>query len=253
MIYYSKSGTGTQTLVLVHGFCENSTCFSEQVFFLSRHFTVITPDLPGFGHSPADSSSTMERMADSLYEVLVAEKIPHCIMIGHSMGGYVTLAFANKYPELLTGFGLIHSTALPDTDERKAKRDQAIRLIAETGAEKYVTNFIPPLFAPSFNNKEVINLLIREGLRTSAEGLIYALKAMRERNGHTQLLSRTRLPVFFGVGKLDSIIPEKDMLQQASTCKKSQVCYLTRSAHMGYIEESQKVNSAIEEFVRFCS
>lgn len=253
MLHYSKHGTGNNTtIVLLHGFCENSTCFSEQVFFLKEHFSVITPDLPGSGNSAPTDQTSMQSMADDVYRLLKEEKISSCVMIGHSMGGYVTLAFAKKYGEMLNGFGLLHSTANADSDERKQKRDQAIRVIEEKGSDMYVENFIPPLFAPSFKNSKVINDLITQGKKTSVKGLTQALSAMKTREESISFLQETTIPVLFCAGKYDSIIPEFDMLHQASLCRQSEIIYLDQSGHMGYIEEAKKCAEGIVSFSLSC-
>ena len=249
MIHYNKFGEGN-TVVLLHGFCENSTCFSKQVFFLQQHFQVITPDLPGFGNSEPIENTSIEKMADEVKYILEKENISSCVMLGHSMGGYVALAFAKKYVHLLTGFGLIHSTAYADSDERKLKRDQAIKVIEEKGAELYVQNFIPPLFSNSFTDNKIIDELIVEAKRSTSKGLIESLRAMKTREDCTKLLQQTALPVLFCVGKNDTIIPEKDMFYQASLCKQSQIAYLQHSAHMGYIEEAEKCAEAIIDFAK---
>ncbi len=248
MINYSKSGKGN-TIVLLHGFCENNTCFNDQVFFLQKDFCVITPDLPGFGKSEPLNHTSIELMADEVYKILVHEKIQSCVMIGHSMGGYVSLAFAEKYFALLKGIGLMHSTALADNEERKTKRDQAIRVIEEKGFELYVKNFIPPLFSASFTQKKIIDEFVESGFNTSVKGLTQALLSMKNRESKMDFLKKTDLPVLFFVGKEDSIIPESDMFFQASLCKQSEIVYLQKSAHMGYVEEAKKTNEAIKKFV----
>ena len=248
MLYYNKKGEGN-TIVLLHGFCENSTCFKQQVFFLQQYFCVITLDLPGVGNSTSTDKTSIETMADEVFQILEKEKIASCVMLGHSMGGYVTLAFAKKYPQLLKGFGLMHSTAFADSDERKIKRDQAIRVIEEKGPDFYVENFIPPLFSSSFHDQKLIDEMINEGKRTSSKGLTEAIKAMKSRPDSISFLQQTDLPVLFIVGKNDVIIPEKDIFYQASLCKRAEIIYLQKSAHMGFIEEEEKCSAAIFNFM----
>jgi len=248
MISYNKNGEGN-AIVLLHGFCENSTCFNKQVFFLQQYFCVITPDLPGVRNSEYVSNSSMERMADEVFLILKKEKITSCAMLGHSMGGYVTLAFAKKYSHFLKGIGLIHSTAFPDSDERMVKRDQAIRVIEEKGADFYVENFIPPLFSTSFQDKRCIDEMILEGKHTTSEGLIEAIKAMKSRPESISFLKQIDFPVLFIIGKNDTIIPEKDMFYQSSLCKQADVTYLQNSAHMGFIEEEKECTKAIYNFI----
>ncbi len=138
MLKYYRHGSAGQTLVMVHGYCENNTCFNEQVLFFKASCQVITVDLPGFGLSETDPEVTMDKMAAAIKEVLDHLNISRCMMMGHSMGGYVTMAFADLYPQMLAGFGLIHSVATPDNEERKEKRKQVIALIEKSGKEVYI-------------------------------------------------------------------------------------------------------------------
>ena len=130
-ISYSVQGKG-KPVVLLHGFGEDSSIWDQQVLFLKEHCLLIVPDLPGSGKSDLlklkvePDPISIDDYADCIYSLLQHEAIPFCIMLGHSMGGYITLAFAEKYPLLLEGFGLIHSTAYADSEEKKTeprKRD----------------------------------------------------------------------------------------------------------------------------------
>jgi len=216
---------------------------------LQQNFCVITPDLPGAGFSEAIDSTSMESMADEVYQVLQKENISSCVILGHSMGGYVTLAFAKKYPHLLKAFGLLHSTAYADSEERKIKRIQAIRVIEEKGEDFFVQNFIPPLFSTSFTDKKIIEEFVVEGKRTTQKGLTQALMAMRSRPDSISFLEQTTLPVLFIAGKNDMLIPAKDIFYQSSLCKQSEIIYLENSAHLGFIEEPEKFSNAINDFV----
>jgi pimeloyl-ACP methyl ester carboxylesterase len=247
MIHYSKSGEGN-AIVLLHGFCENSTCFDQQVFFLKQDFCVITPDLPGVGYSELIENTSMEKMADEVFRILEKEKITSCIMLGHSMGGYVALAFAKKFSGMLKGFGLTHSTAKADDDERKIKRDQAKKVIEEKGVDFYVEQFVPPLFSTTFNDKKIIDELIAEGKRTTTAGLTAAVMAMKTRPESISFLQQTTIPALFIIGKNDLIIPDTDMFHQASLCKQAEIIYLKNAAHMGHIEEADLCAKAISDF-----
>jgi pimeloyl-ACP methyl ester carboxylesterase len=250
MLHYTRNGVG-QTIVLIHGFCENSTCFNEQVFLLKPYFDVLTIDLPGHGKSAVLPSFTMDTLADEIKNVLDAAKVSSCIMIGHSMGGYATVAFAKKYPTLLKGFGFMHSTANADNDERKAKRDQAITVVNKKGAAIFVRNFIPPLFS-SGTAKEIIETRQVANNTITSEAITAGLTAMKNRDDSNVFMSETNLPVAFFIGKLDALIPEKDMLLQAARAKISQVVYLEHSAHMGMFEQPQKVSEGLKLFAEFC-
>jgi pimeloyl-ACP methyl ester carboxylesterase len=250
MLHYSSYGSG-QTIVLIHGFCENSTCFNEQVFLLKDHYNIICIDLPGHGQSAETSSFSMEWVAEQIKEVLETCGVQKCVMIGHSMGGYVTLAFAQKYAAYLKGYGLLHSTANADSEERKAKRDQTIGVIREKGAAFYVEQFIPPLFAAG-TDSVLISARQQSNKHISSTTLIACLTAMKNRPDSNALLSSSLLPVAFIAGGKDVIIPVADMLAQAASVPVAQVTCLPDAAHMGMLEKPQEVSKAIRTFADFC-
>jgi pimeloyl-ACP methyl ester carboxylesterase len=250
MLHYTNTGLGN-TIVLIHGFCEKNTCFNEQVFLLKDQYNLITIDLPGHGQSPVITGFSMEDLAEEIKNVLGDTGIKECIVLGHSMGGYATLAFAKKYPAMLKGFGLMHSTANADNDERKAKRDQAIAVVKEKGAELYVRNFIPPLFAPE-TPKELIEARQASNKNISAEAIISCLTAMKNREDSNSFITETVLPVAFFVGKKDALIPENDMLTQAASAQTAKVVYLENAAHMGMLETPKEVADGIRAFAEYC-
>ncbi len=250
MLHYSSYGSG-QTIVLIHGFCENSTCFNEQVFLLKGHYNIICIDLPGHGQSAEQSSFSIEDVAGQVNRVLDVCGVEQCVMIGHSMGGYVTLAYAKKYANRLKGFGLLHSTANADSAERKAKRGQAIGVINEKGATFYVEQFIPPLFADG-TNSELIAARQQANAKITSATLIACLTAMKNRPDSNALLSASNMPVAFIAGAKDALIPMHDMLAQAASVPVAQVTCLPDAAHMGMLENPKEVSKAIGDFAGFC-
>jgi len=248
MLHYTREGSGDTTLVLLHGYCENNTCFHKQVLFFKDHATVISIDLPGFGKSATQVNVSIDDMACSVKKVLEAEAINTCIVFGHSMGGYVALAFADLFPNYLKGFGLIHSTAVADNEERKEKRKQVIAFIEKHGKEPYIKNFIPTLFKEPANAQDVDHS-VKQGIDSDQQGIIEAAKAMMNRPDRTEFLKGTSLPVFFAIGKHDALIPEMALFDLAGSCQKSQIAYLKESAHMGYLEEADLLNKEMQKFI----
>src|SRR5687768_607053 len=136
-IYYRAYGSG-QPVVLIHGFGEDGEVWNNQVVYLKDKVNLLVPDLPGSGRSEMIGDMSIEGMAEVIKFILDSEvpAIPGGIkatLIGHSMGGYITLAFAEHYPEFLTGFALFHSTAYNDDEEKKAVRLKGIGFIEKHG------------------------------------------------------------------------------------------------------------------------
>ncbi len=238
-----------ETLILLHGFCENISVFNHQIAALQTSYNLLCIDLPGFGLSNVIKDVTIPKMSDEVKLIIDYLEISDCVLLGHSMGGYVTLAFVKKYSQLLKGFGLIHSTAAKDNFERLAKRKQLINFIKKNGTEKFVKTFFPDLFFDKELNKKQIENLIEHANSIDLKGIIEAIKAMMMREETFDVLETTQLPVFFAIGKHDSIITENDMFGQAALCNQSEICYLENSNHLGMIEEQNILNNAIIKFV----
>src|SRR5687768_16052077 len=137
-LFYRTYGKGNP-LMFVHGFAEDGNIFSNQIAFFEKDYHVIVPDLPGSGQSEFNQSiDTIEGYADAILAVLNAEKISEAMVIGHSMGGYITLAIADRSPQRLETFGLFHSSAYADDDEKKNARNKSIDFIKEHGAAKFL-------------------------------------------------------------------------------------------------------------------
>src|SRR5690349_8852079 len=172
-IFYRIEGKGI-AVILLHGFGEDGSVWDEQIP-LKTQCKLIIPDLPGSGastfikHEPL--ASTIEFYADCIYALLKNENVDSCIVLGHSMGGYITLAFAEKYPRLLKGFGFVHSTAFSDSEEKKQNRQRGIELMDQYGSYAFLKNTTPNLFSNQFKREhpEKINSLIERGNNFSKE------------------------------------------------------------------------------------
>jgi len=251
-IHYRVEGKLKQhTIVLLHGFTESLDIWDDFSAELSVDFKVISIDLPGHGDSDCiGESHTMEIMADIIKSVLFKESVEECVIIGHSMGGYVALSFAEKHPSMMKGLGLFHSSALPDTQEWKANRARAIEAI-ENNHTNFVMNFIPDLFAPNnrkFLEKE-INVLIEKAGTMSKRAINASQRGMMERKDKRDVLRNADYPVMFIAGKQDTRIPYDKVLEQIALPKDTMALLLHDIAHMGYLEAKEKTLYAVKCFV----
>ncbi|MCF8365721.1 MAG: alpha/beta hydrolase, partial [Bacteroidales bacterium] len=248
-INFTDKGKG-KTIVLLHGFLESLEMWNDFVEGLSADFRVVCIDLPGHGKSPVYSGSlTMEVMARWVKTVLDNLEIKSCVMVGHSMGGYVTLEFARQYSEMLKGFALFHSQASADTEEAKENRRRTINIVKLNKAG-FINQFIPDLFAEENLERfdAEITRLQEIASKTPAKGIIAALEAMRDRSGKIELLLNTEIPVLFIAGKEDPRIPVQNVMAQAILPAHSEVMILGRTGHMGYIEARDKTFEMIKCF-----
>lgn len=253
---YRKEGTGFP-LVLIHGFPEDGDIWKNQLLVLQGKFTIIIPDLPGSGASERldktdDKEITMADYADCMFALLQYENINECAVIGHSMGGYIALALVERHPNIIRGFGFVHSTAFADSDERKVMRAKGINTMGEYGSYAFIKTIVPGLFSEQYkqNHYEQINVLIEKGKSFQPAALQQYYKAMMLREDKTSVLKSSKVPVLFIMGKEDKAAPIDDVLQQAHLPLISYIHILENSAHMGMLEQKDEVNKGLLEFMQ---
>jgi pimeloyl-ACP methyl ester carboxylesterase len=249
-LYYQCTGNGP-AVVFVHGFGEDSKVWAFQKEVLQQHFQILIPDLPGSGQSQAIEDMSMEGLADAVYFILQQEGITQCVVIGHSMGGYITLAFAEKYASLLKGFGLFHSSAFADDDEKIATRKKGIAFIREHGAFNFLKTATPNLYSPA--TKQVTPALIEEQVQAarhfSADALVAYYEAMIQRPDRTAVLKNAQVPVLFIFGKWDTAVPFKTGLAQCYLPQLAYIHVLDHSGHMGMTEEPETSAGILNYYV----
>lgn len=248
-INYNISGKGN-TIVLLHGYLENLDIWSYTHKELSEDFQVISVDLPGHGKSGVWSNiHTMEFMADVVNFVLDSESITKAAMFGHSMGGYVTLAFANKYHQKLSAISIVHSSSRPDSEEKKENRNREIELIDKGKFDTICNMAIPNLFsnenAESFSKK--IDEMKTVALNMNIEGVKAALRGMQLRKDNIEFLKSVDIPKMVIQGSHDNLIPflENDPIVPLNANR----LILKNSGHMGLIEEKETTTKEIKKFV----
>ncbi len=250
-IFYRSVGSG-DPVMLVHGFGEDGNVWDKQVEYLERNYHLIVPDLPGSGRSEIIDNMSMEEMAEALHSIIHEENIDKCIVIGHSMGGYITLALVESYWNHVSAFGLFHSSAFADSEEKKETRKKGIEFIKQHGAFEFLKTATPNLFSPGFKeeNSNAINSFIDSLKGFSAQALISYYKAMMARPDRTAILKDTKNPVLFVAGEHDNAIALNDIMKQCHLPEKSYFHLLKKSGHMGMMEETTKANRILEEFLR---
>lgn len=250
-IFHREQGEG-QPVILLHGFCETSRIWDEFVPRLSHNFRVLCPDLPGFGESPLpETVFSISDVAAEIVRWMQGLKVTKPVLIGHSLGGYVTLAVANQHANLCAGLGLFHSTALADTEEKKINRNKVIDFVTRNGVKPYIDTFVPGLFydkkSPSI---EAVNVILG---KAKAEALIAYVAAMRDRPDHTSLLAMLTQPILFLCGSQDELIPLESIRKQSKMAQKGTLEILPETGHMGMFEAPAESARAVGIFARSCN
>ena len=218
---------------------------------------MIVPDLPGSGQSDILQKNngeevTMPDYADCIYYLLQHEKIDACVVLGHSMGGYITLALAEKYPDIIKGFGFVQSTAFKDSDDKKTMRAKAIHTIAQYGSYAFIKSTTPTLFSDVYKALQpaAVEELVNKGNNFTTSALQQYYKAMMLREDKTVVLENTSVPVLFIIGREDKAAPLADVLQQAHLPSVSYIYILENAGHMGMWEAADEVNEFIYNFYK---
>ncbi len=250
-ISYKTTGTGIP-VVLLHGFGEDCNIWQQQVAHLKNNYQLIIPDIPGSGRSTIiqKENTGLEDYAGCVKNILDKENIAKAVLIGHSMGGYTALAFAEKYASSLIALGLFHSSAYADDCAKIETRKKAIAFIESNSAIAFLKTAIPGLFYDADKSKADIDELLQMGANFSAAALIQYYAAMIARPDRVHVLKAIKLPVLFILGQHDKAVPFNHGLQQTHLPNYSNVTVLRESAHMGMLEETAKSNAILAGFLR---
>ncbi|WP_281885045.1 alpha/beta fold hydrolase [Paenibacillus sp. YYML68] len=246
---YCVHGEGLP-LVLLHGFCGSGAYWDDVVSRLAESYKVIVPDLRGHGASDTPSGPyTMEELAADIAELIKRLDLGRAVVLGHSLGGYVTLALAEQHAELLSGFGLIHSTAYPDDEQGKLNRMKAKQTIEEKGIGAFAEGLVPKLFAPGHleTMRAAVDKAMTIARGTSADGAASTIVAMKERPDRRAVLQNTELPVLLVAGALDQIIPK----EKTFTASGDHVVHrlIDSAGHMSMMEAPEELTRIVLEFM----
>lgn len=248
-ISYTDTGKGT-AVVLLHGFLENQQMWNNYIAAFAKKNRVITIDLLGHGATEClGYVHSMEDNADAVHAVLSKLHIRKAIFVGHSMGGYVALAFAELYPDNVKGLVLLNSTSRADSEERKLNRDRAIKAVKQS-----FVNFISLAIANLFSeeNREKLNDKIeqvkKEALKTPLQGIVASLEGMKIRMDREVILHLTPYPKMLILGEKDPVLNYQETIDQI---KETEVKLVTfPDGHMSHIENEQELTKVLLGFFK---
>lgn len=247
-VSFESKGKGS-TIVLLHGFLENKTMWNPFVNQLSKKNRVVSIDLLGHGESGClGYIHTMEDMAEAVKAVLSSLRLSRVILIGHSMGGYVSLAFAENYPEMIKGLCLMNSTSQSDSEERKHNRDRAIQAVKQN-YKSFVRISITNLFRPKNRTiySEELKKVKKEALKTPLQGIVSALEGMKIRKDRTQLFRNGNFKKLLILGRHDPVLDYKSTVEIAENSD-IEVAELP-DGHMSQIENKKEISDILMHFI----
>lgn len=240
-------------MVLLHGFCESADIFSRLITELRPAAKVLAPNLPGHAGNPWGAGlRSMGHAADWLRDFLDEQKVVQCILVGHSLGGYIAAAFAERYPKRLNGLAMLHSTALSDSEERQQNRNKALEFIARNGTEPFLKAFVESLFydpVPNPTNLAWKVELHRITSQTDPEAVTDFIRIMRDRDDRVAALKALKVPVMYIMGEHDSLVPPVRSVDELSRVELALLHRISEAGHMGMYEAPEKVLAAIESLI----
>lgn len=248
-ISYSDIGTGT-AVILLHGFLENKTMWQELIPSLSKKNRVISIDLLGHGETEClGYVHSMEVNAEVVKAILSFNKIRKAVLIGHSMGGYVALAFAELYPKMVKGMVLLNSTAKEDSVDRKINRDRAIKAVKQNYIN-FVRMSIANLFSENNRNRleNEIEKVKLEALNTPLQGIVASLEGMKIRKDRQFILKETDFPKILILGEKDGVLIYKDNLLQTKNTNTELITF--PDGHMSHIENKIELERVLVSFLK---
>ncbi|WP_342782129.1 alpha/beta hydrolase [Psychrobacillus soli] len=247
-VAYREEGNG-EPILLIHGFCGSLDYWDNIIDELARTHRVIALDLPGHGDSAVQENiKEIDQYATFIKDFIDVLKIEQVTMLGHSLGGYITLAFAEKYSNRLKGFSLIHSTGYPDSQEAKEGRDASANKIDTDGMEAFINGLVPKLFSPKHleSHQKEITEVKKIGYSTSPAGAKNALIAMKNRIDRRKIIEATDLPVLLIAGEEDQLIPSEKVFTASE--KHIKQVLIHDVGHMGMYEAPKELIQAIIDF-----
>lgn len=249
-VSYTERGSG-RPVVLLHGYLETGNIWDPLAEILKEKFRIIAVDLPGHGDSEVKGEiHTMEFLAGAVREVLRDAGEERVMMVGHSLGGYVTLAFVELFPDLLSGYVLFHSHPHADSPEAISRRKREIAVVRAGRKNIMYPGNVSMMFAKE-NLKSMAEELERSkkiASRNPGEGIIAMLNGMIHRPSRQYILENGTVPMLWILGRHDLYFSPEKALRDTGLPHNAEVVILERSGHLGFIEETEKSASLILDF-----
>jgi pimeloyl-ACP methyl ester carboxylesterase len=250
-IHYTDSGSG-KVIVLLHGYLESSEVWNGFSEKLTEDYRVISVDLPGHGLSAVYGEvHTMEFMAEAIKELLDHLGAGNVFMVGHSLGGYVALAFLELFPDYLSGYCLFHSQPFSDTPAATEKRRREIEIVRKGKKDLMYPDNILKMFAAQNIEKfpEALQRSKNIASQIRGEGIIAVLNGMIRRPSRLSVMEEGRVPCLWILGVMDNYIPFETIRAAVKLPENAKLVVLKNSGHIGFVEEEELSAKIVNEFL----
>lgn len=248
LLHYRDLGSG-RPIVFIHGFCDSLELWEGFISPFTLNYRVLTVDLPGFGKSAMlPPPFTLDDVGDALSAWIREMSLDQPILVGHSLGGYVSLSMLERHRAQLSGIALFHSTPFPDSAERKEVRDKVIAFVREHGVASFVETFVPGLFADPAD--PAISETRARLLRSTPEAIVAYAAAMRDRPDRSGLLAKAGKPILIVGGIKDVLIPIQDLRRIEQQSPGIELFELPAAAHMGMFEAKKQTQNVLSSYFR---
>ncbi len=248
----SDTGKGDTAILLLHGYLESLEVWEEMTVPLAKKYRVISMDIPGHGISEVRGEvHDMDMLGDVAAGVLASCGVSKAFVVGHSMGGYVALALAERHPEVVQGLVMFSSNANADSEEKKIQREREIALIQEDKKDLLARLTPANGFAAANRGrlKDKISDLTDQIMITEDEGIIALLRGMMVRPDRNEVLKGLKAPELFIFGRGDEYITPEVAQKIIAEHPQAEVAWLENSGHNGMLEEPDRAAEIVAEFV----
>jgi pimeloyl-ACP methyl ester carboxylesterase len=249
-LHYVEKGAG-DPLVLLHGFPLDARMWQGQIDELSSRWRVIAPDFRSFGRSAAGGPFTVPSLADDTHALLAALGAVPCALAGLSMGGYVAMNYARKYPQTLRGLVLVDTKDAADNAEQRENRNRMIEVARSKGSAAIAEMMIGKMLSPDTLEHRPAQVQALRAMMEAcpAETIAHALAALRDRPDMTEELAKIAVPTLIIVGDADAITPPAVAEGMKKRIAGSQLALIRGAGHMAPMEQASQVNRAMRQFL----
>jgi pimeloyl-ACP methyl ester carboxylesterase len=248
--FYYVYGSGGTTLLLLHGFAETAEIFEDILPMLAEQYTVILPNLPGSNHTPCIQHCSIDALASFCHEVVLQETNEPYILMGHSLGGYISLRYLELYNNEVLGLGLINSHCFADRSDKIVKRKQTIAIANNGGSAAALHTLVHSIYSDQFlaASPGKIEEHVQYALTQNQTAVAYYNQAMMHRTDTSHILKFSKVPVLFVVGKQDNTCPLQQLLAQCAYPSVGQIEILDNCGHQSMREYPRELAKAIIAF-----